>query len=166
MNDNFVCPQNPDVESFLLNKGKGIRFEKSSISRTYLILDERNGDLLAYFSISFKEIIINTESLSGTAIKKLNGMSKTADTLKVYLIGQIGKNSMIKPNPIKLDSILSEIYNVIAQAQALIGGRVIILECENQPKLIALYEKYGFKLIETSSGNDELRTMYTSIIQS
>lgn len=69
MNDNFACPQNPDVESFLLNKGKGIRFEKSSISRTYLILDERNGDLLAYFSISFKEIIINTESLSGTAIK-------------------------------------------------------------------------------------------------
>jgi hypothetical protein len=165
LNDSFACPLNPDVESFLLNKGKGIRFEKSSISRTYLILDD-NGDLLAYFSISFKEITINTESLSGTAIKKLNGMSKTADTLKVYLIGQIGKNSLIQPNPIKLDMILSEIYNVIAQAQALIGGRVVILECEDQPKLITLYEKHGFKLIETNSGNDELRTMYTSIIQS
>lgn len=163
MNDSFACPLNPDVESFLLNKGKGIRFEKSSISRTYLILDDDNGDLLAYFSISFKEITINTESLSGTAIKKLNGMSKTADTLKVYLIGQIGKNSLIQPNLIKLDMILSEIYNVIAQAQALIGGRVVILECEDQPKLITLYEKHGFKLIETASGNDELRTMYTSI---
>ncbi|EPV7090017.1 hypothetical protein ACV9W2_003656 [Acinetobacter baumannii] len=91
-------------------------------------------------------------------------MSKTANTLKVYLIGQIGKNSLVKPNPIKLDVILSEIYNVISQAQALIGGRVIILECENQPKLIALYERHGFKLIETMNGSDSLLTMYTSII--
>lgn len=164
MNDSFACPQNLDVESFLLNKGKGIRFENSSISRTYLILDGDNGDILAYFSISFKEITINTESLSGTAVKKLNGMSKTANTLKVYLIGQIGKNSLVNPNPIKLDVILSEIYNVISQAQALIGGRVIILECENQPKLIALYERHGFKLIETMNGSDSLLTMYTSII--
>ncbi|TPU27379.1 acetyltransferase, partial [Acinetobacter baumannii] len=36
---------------------------------------------------------------------------------------------------------------------------------ENQPKLIALYERHGFSLIDTISGNDTLLTMYTSIIQ-
>ncbi|HGW5742588.1 acetyltransferase, partial [Acinetobacter baumannii] len=70
----------------------------------------------------------------------------------------------VNNNPIKLDNILNEIYNVISQAQALIGGRVIILECENQPKLIALYERHGFKLIETTNRSDSLLTMYTSVI--
>ncbi|EHU2145185.1 hypothetical protein [Acinetobacter baumannii] len=166
MNDSFTCPQNPDVESFLLSKDKGIRFENASISRTYLIVDDDTGDILAYFSISFKEITLNTDNISRSLIKRLDGINKRAETLKVYLIGQIGKNFSINNNPIKLDFILNEVYNVIAQAQALVGGRVIILECENQPKLIALYERHGFNLIDTINGNDTLLTMYTSIIQS
>ncbi len=111
-----------------------------------------------------KKLQLIQRAYQEVSLKKLNGMNKNANTLKVYLIGQIGKNSLVKPNPIKLDTILSEIYNVISQAQALIGGRVIILECENQPKLIALYERHGFKLIETINGSDSLLTMYTSII--
>ncbi|HEN9576629.1 acetyltransferase [Acinetobacter baumannii] len=165
MNDSFSCPQNPDVESFLLSKDKGIRFENTSISRTYLIVDDDTGDILAYFSISFKEITLNTDNISKSLIKHLDGINKRAETLKVYLIGQIGKNFSVNNNPIKLENILNEIYNVISQAQALVGGRVIILECENQPKLIALYERHGFNLIDTISGNDTLLTMYTSITQ-
>lgn len=164
MNDSFSCPPNPDVESFLLNKDKGIRFENTSISRTYLIIDDDTGDILAYFSISFKEITLDTSNISKSLIKRLDGINKRAETLKVYLIGQIGKNFSVNNNPIKLDNILNEIYNVISQAQALIGGRVIILECENQPKLIALYERHGFKLIETTNRSDSLLTMYTSVI--
>ncbi|WP_141240080.1 acetyltransferase [Acinetobacter baumannii] len=164
MNDSFSCPPNPDVESFLLNKDKGIRFENTSISRTYLIIDDDTGDILAYFSISFKEITLDTSNISKSLIKRLDGINKRAETLKVYLIGQIGKNFSVKNNPIKLDFILNEVYNVIAQAQALVGGRVIILEVWNQPKLIELYERHGFKLIETINGTDSLLTMYTSII--
>ncbi|EMH8306389.1 acetyltransferase, partial [Acinetobacter baumannii] len=112
----------------------------------------------------FKEITLDTSNISKSLIKRLDGINKRAETLKVYLIGQIGKNFSVNNNPIKLDNILNEIYNVISQAQALIGGRVIILECENQPKLIALYERHGFKLIETTNRSDSLLTMYTSVI--
>ncbi|WP_228141325.1 hypothetical protein [Acinetobacter baumannii] len=103
MNDSFSCPPNPDVESFLLNKDKGIRFENTSISRTYLIIDDDTGDILAYFSISFKEITLDTSNISKSLIKRLDGINKRAETLKVYLIGQIGKNFSVKNNPIKLD---------------------------------------------------------------
>ena len=138
-----------------------INFEKRSTSRTYLILDE-DGQILSYFSLSFKEVTLNTEKVSGTSIKKLDGFSKTATTVKAYLIGQIGKNSQIQDNPIRLENIFNEIYNVIAQAQSLIGGRVVILECEDNEKLIALYERHGYKILEIIQV-DTLKTMYISI---
>lgn len=130
-------------------------------------MDDENGEILAYFALSFKEIVLNTDLISGTQIKKMDGISKKAKSVKAYLIGQIGKNTQLDTNPLNLSYILNEIYNVIAQVQALIGGRVIILECEDQPKLIALYEKHGFKLIETISENssNDLKTMYTVIIE-
>lgn len=155
----FECTRNQDVEYFL--KNKAINFEKRSTSRTYLILDE-DGQILSYFSLSFKEVTLNTEKVSGTSIKKLDGFSKTATTVKAYLIGQIGKNSQIQDNPIRLENIFNEIYNVIAQAQSLIGGRVVILECEDNEKLIALYERHGYKILEIIQV-DTLKTMYISI---
>lgn len=42
------------------------------------------------------------------------------------------------------------------------GGRVVILECEDNEKLIALYEKHGYKLLEIVKV-DDLKTMYISI---
>ena len=78
------------------------------------------------------------------------------------MIGQIGKNSQIPNNSIKLDTILNEIYSVIAQAQALIGGRVIILECENNQSLISLYEKHGYKLLDITDETN-LKTMYVAV---
>lgn len=48
----FSCPQNSDVEDFLLNPNKAVRFEQTGNSRTYIILDEETLDILGYFSIS------------------------------------------------------------------------------------------------------------------
>lgn len=49
----FDCPKNLDVERFL--KNKAIDFERTHNARTYLIASE-NGELLAYFSLSFKDV--------------------------------------------------------------------------------------------------------------
>ena len=100
--------------------------------------------------------------VSKTQIQKLDGFSKKATNVKAYLIGQIGKNSQIPNNSIKLDTILNEIYSVIAQAQALIGARVIILECENNQSLISLYEKHGYKLLDITDETN-LKTMYVAV---
>jgi hypothetical protein len=159
LNDEFECSRNPDVDNFL--KTKAIPFEKKGTSRTYLILND-DGLILAYFSLSFKEVTLDTSKISKTKIQKLDGFSKNATTVKAYLIGQIGKNSKISNNPLKLNTILNEIYSVIVQAQALIGGRVIILECENNESLISLYQNHGYKLLDITDETN-LKTMYVTI---
>ncbi|OKP04421.1 acetyltransferase [Xenorhabdus eapokensis] len=152
----FSCPSNHDVESFL--HLKSIRFEQADATRTYLIVD-KEGFLLAYFSLTFKEISTSNLAISKTKIKKLNGISKSANSLKVYLIGQIAKNFLLRENPIKLKDILFHINITIEKAQELIGGRVTILECQNNSKIITLYEKNGLEKLPTKGENNSLITM-------
>ena len=156
----FSCPVNPDVEQFLIKKS--IRFEESDNARTYFVLNQCNGEILAYFSLSFKEISFAESGLSKSQIKKLDGISKDAKTVRTYLIGQIAKNFAIENNEINLNYLLKEIYTIISIAKDLIGGRTIILECENIDSLIKLYENHGFKRINIESP-DELITMYSHI---
>ncbi|MDR0218823.1 MAG: acetyltransferase [Enterobacteriaceae bacterium] len=153
----FSCPSNQDVESFL--HFKSIRFEKADATRTYFLLDE-DGTILAYFSLTFKELPTNNFVLSKSKIKKRDGINNRAESLKVYLIGQIAKNFSLKENPIKLKDILIKINMVIEKTQYLIGGRIIILECQNKEKLIELYANNGFnKLPNKEGGNNSLITM-------
>jgi hypothetical protein len=98
-------------------------------------------------------------------IRSLDGISKNAERIRSFLIGQLGKNMAINGNPIGLADILNEAYAVFAAAKQLIGGRVIILECENIPELIAYYERHGFALIETVTGDSDLRTLYIHIVE-
>jgi len=128
-------------------------------------LDEATGDLLAYFSVSFKELILEGTGLSKTKIRSLDGISKNAERIRSFLIGQLGENMAINGNPIGLADILNEAYAVFAAAKQLIGGRVIILECENIPELIAYYERHGFALIETVTGDSDLRALYIHIVE-
>ncbi|WP_340622453.1 acetyltransferase [Xenorhabdus siamensis] len=153
----FSCPLNLDVEYFLHKNS--IRFEQADVTITYLILNEK-GSILAYFSLTFKELRAYSFSISKTKIRKLNSISKNANTIKVYLIGQIAKNFLFNQNPIKFEDIFLYVRNIINTAKILIGGRVIALECESNPKLIALYLKHGFeKLSEKEGGNNSLITM-------
>lgn len=156
----FTCPKNQDVELFL--HSKAVEFEVRDTARTYLMLDDI-GQILAYFSLSFKEIELIDRGLSLTAIKKLDGFDKRAERVKAYLIGQIGKNLAIDHNPVDLETILNEVYAVIDEARALVGGRVIILECEDVVRLIQHYERHGFKKIPTHDPVKGLVTMYTVV---
>ncbi|MBK1779973.1 hypothetical protein JHL22_01945 [Advenella sp. WQ 585] len=96
----------------------------------------------------------------------MDGISKNAGRIRAFLIGQIGKNTAVASNPISLENILSEIYAVISAAKELIGGRIIILECEDSEDLIKLYERHGFTLIATlDPQQSRLRSMYTHVIE-
>ncbi len=140
-----------------------IRFEESDNARTYLIVDNETSQILAYFSISFKELSLENTDISKNEIKKLDGINKNAKKIKVYLIGQIAKNFNVPNNPIKLEDILMDAYGAINDAKAIIGGRVIILECENTRPLIDLYEKHNFKRLIMENNIDSLITFYINI---
>lgn len=161
LND-FLCPKNKDVEEFL--KKKAIDFELKSLARTYLILDDE-GNILAYFSLSFKEIQINTERLSNSQVQKLTTFKRNKNNiskLKVFLIGQIGKNH-IENNNINLNFILNEAFTIVYDIKSKIGGRIVILECENNDKLLNLYQNNGFTAIEIKEPENNLSTLYYTL---
>jgi len=154
----FCCQKNKDVETFI--REKAIQFERTHNARTYLIFDEdtlseSKIELLGYFSLSFKGIPLD-EKVSKSKAKKLDGFSKNPKQIRCYLIGQLGKNFSIPNNPLNLETILKLIFSILKQAQDLVGGRVILLECENVEKLISAYENYGFKFLQ----KQELVQMY------
>nr|WP_314741831.1 hypothetical protein [uncultured Haemophilus sp.] len=150
----FQCSKNLDVEKFLVQKA--IRFEQASAASTHLILNSK-GQILAYYSLSFKEIKIEA---SKTLWKKLTGGLGSGNILKVFLIGQIAKNEKITDNPVRLSSILEEIYQQIYLAKRSVGGRVVVLECEDNQSLISHYQKHGFQLLQTVEDDSQLKTMF------
>lgn len=151
----FSCIRNPDIERFLHHNA--VRFEQARVARTYLILND-NSDILAYFTLSFKSIEVKTTTKS--TLKRLTGGLTNDNQINAFLLGQIGKNSQIKNNPLHLSDILSAVFSQIEIAQRIIGGRVLILECENNMKLIQLYEQNGFKLIDTVEDKHQLKTLF------
>lgn len=102
-----------------------------------------------------------------TSKSRLKKLKAKNSTISAYLIGQLGKNKSIPNNVIDLESILSDVFTVVKKAQNLVGGRVVILECENNEKLIHLYEKQGFQALAIVNGPEEehqLATMFTCIV--
>ncbi len=147
----FYCSKNSDVENYL--KTKAVEHQKRDHTRTYLIIDIDKSSsekivIIAYFSISLKILNLNAE-VSASARKNLHGYSKKAERICVYLIGQIGKNDIDKKeSDINMQEILDYAYLVIDDIYERIGGRIILVECEEIQKLIELYEKNGFMLLQ------------------
>lgn len=129
-----------------------------------MILDD-DGQILAYFSLSLKEIHLNQDNekpISKNLRKRLYGICKNSDRVNAYLIGQVDKNDSIKDNPINLELILEEAYTIIDKANQFVGGRVIILECEKVDKLVSLYQNAEFNILIDNPA-ERLITMYICV---
>ncbi|WP_200888052.1 acetyltransferase [Pseudoalteromonas sp. SCSIO 43210] len=128
-------------------------------------MDDGSGQILAYFSLSIKEVSLNQNNetkISKGLRKKLDGICKNSERVNAYLIGQIGKNDSVANNQINLSYILEEAYTIIDKANQLVGGRVIILECEKAERLVALYQKNGFNILIDNPA-ERLITMYICV---
>lgn len=152
--ETFSCKKNPDIERFLHKNA--VRFEQARIARTFLLINEQS-TILAYFTLSFKSI---TTKANKTLLKKLTGGLTNDNQISAFLIAQIGKNSTLQQNNIHLSDILERAFFYLNLAQSAVGGRVAILECENNAKLISLYEQNGFKLIDTVDDKHQLKTLF------
>lgn len=149
----FSCPLNPDVEHFL--KQQSIEFTKKHQAVTYLVLSLEDAELLGYFSITIKPLVVKAEPFSNTVKRKLARFSEIDKgeqtyNLAAYLIAQLGKNYNDKTKGRITGKELLEA--AIRQTQALqyqAGGMVTFVEAENNVKLISFYENYGFKQFDT-----------------
>lgn len=149
----FSCPLNPDVERFL--KQQAIDFTKKHQTVTYLVLSLKDAELLGYFSITIKPLIIKAEPFSNTTKRKLTRFSKIDKNeqtynLAAYLIAQLGKNFNNKAKgKITGQELLEAAIRQTQILQYQVGGMVAFVEAENKEKLLSFYENYGFKRFDT-----------------
>lgn len=147
----FNCNKDADIEYFLRNKA--VDFENISKSRTYLYCDyrkllENQIVILGYFTLSLK-VLVFPDELSIRDRKELDGFRGKIHGIPIkeipcFLIGQLAKNSNISDNPISGKKLLDSAYSVIQSAISAVGGRFILIECQNKPKLIEFYKLNGF----------------------
>ncbi|MCM1062828.1 MAG: hypothetical protein NC452_21515 [Eubacterium sp.] len=153
----FSCDKDKDVESFLHNRA--IDFERLNKSRTYLLCDDEILDkegriiILGYFSLSLKVLDLS-ENLSNRKRKMLDGISaklhgEVIRSVPCYLIGQLAKNSNI-PNTISVSGaeMINCAMSIIRSAETVVGGRYVLIECHNNPKLLKFYTENSFEIFE------------------
>jgi hypothetical protein len=154
----YSCEINIDVERFLLEQS--IEFTKKNQSVTYMVFASDGCEILGYFTIAVKPISVDGTEFSNTVKKKIARVSQQdAESgnylLSAYLIAQLGKNFNSRGNKIITgEQLLNLAIEKIKELQYMVGGLVVFLEAENEPKLIDFYEhENGFKHFDTRKIN-------------
>lgn len=148
----FKCPNNPDVEYFLLHNA--IEFTKKDQSVTYLIFNAEDASLTGYFTLAVKPISVNAGNISKTMAKKLARVSildttSSSYTTAAYLIAQLGKNYALPKNK-RIDGaiLLDFALETIEKLKYSVGGIMEFLECEDNEFLLNFYNRNKFKLFD------------------
>lgn len=157
--EDFKCERNKDVENFLHNLS--IRYERENKARTYLITDE-DLEIVAYFSIGIKPILIDEkkhvlskQQKKDMKLEVIEKEEKNHQVISTFLIGQIARNDKFDKSTIGLEEILGQVFEKVNEVVKIIGGKIVLIEVDNNPILVKYYEKFGFKLIKDGS-DDEL----------
>ena len=137
----FSCRDN-DVESFL--KSKAFDFEIRNKSRTYLIIE--NAGLIGYFTLSMKALQFSPD-VSKNIVKSIDGFSKDSSAVGIILIGQFGKDKVLAKD-IDGSKLFDICIDVIYQAQTIVGGRFVMLECQDIESVISFYKRKGFMFLQ------------------
>lgn len=155
----FSCARNKEVEGFLHNNAT--RFEKDHIGRTYFVVNADSNDdisIHAYFTLTFREIELKDgNDVPKTQVQKMDGINKNAKSIKAYLIGQLARNHEITPKMVNLSLILQHVYDVLRDAQRLVGGRVVFLECDDNQKIVDQYKENGFAYLQKTKDDNQIQ---------
>lgn len=147
---NFTCDKNKDVEYFI--REKAIEFLKFGISKTFLVMSSYRDKqvIVGYFALTNKVTRIKKSLLSKTKQKRLKQFATNDEdskyfTLSLPLIGQLGKNYYNDYNKlISGDILLKLACDKVKEAQQILGGKFVVIECEDKQKLKEFYENNGF----------------------
>lgn len=146
----FSCPQNKDVENFLLVKA--VEFARQGYSQTHLVFAsyKEKPVLVGYFTLANKYIAIKSSSrvISKNMQRRLSKFGQYNEVTKSYyisalLIGQLGKNANYN-NIITGGELLRLACETVKEAQNIVGGKFVYLECEDKDRLKEFYKTNGF----------------------
>lgn len=149
--DEFECELNKDVENFI--REKAIEFLKSGISKTFLVTSSFKDKqvIVGYFALTNKITKIKKSTLNSNWRKRLNRFANKDESdnknfsVSLPLIGQLSKNYKNGYNTlISGDLLLKLACDKVREAQKILGGKLVFLECEDKLVLKSFYESNGF----------------------
>ena len=136
----FSVGRNKDVENFIRNNA--FSYQSSNNARTYIIVDE-SFMVSGYFTLAMACMEI-PDGISKNLKKRMQGFGRySADSVPCFLIGQIAREDTTPQQMLHLSDMLNIAIDYILQAQEIVGGRFISLDCLDA--LVPLYEKHGFQ---------------------
>lgn len=147
----FSSPLNPDVEYFI--RHKAIEFAKRAIAPTTLVYTSYKDTpvICGYFTITIKSFVVRKKEVGSNTFKRLKKFGTYNEQFKCCsipapLIAQLSKNFTNEYNTLisgkeLLDLALSEVKRL----QAIGGGKVVYIECEDKPRLKEFYHNNGFR---------------------
>ena len=139
----FTCNINLDLQNFLHNKA--ITFEKNLRSRTYLYIDNKNQNVIGYFTIAIN--YLETKNLDKSLVEYINGHTTPTNALPCYLIGQIAISDDYRNK--KLGKfLLDDALEIIDDTQIKLGGRFITIDSVNDEKVLDFYRQNSFVEIQ------------------
>jgi len=152
----FSCRKNKAVEDFLHKNAIG--FSKQGLSQTHLVLNPAgdSNELAGYFSLANKVTYVTRGEMSKSLFSYISKFGITDDTggvnVAMPLIAQLGKND--NAESVSGADILELAVSLIVKVQKIIGGRLVYLECENEPKLLEFYARNRFKIFGERNSPD------------
>ena len=147
----FSSPLNSDVEYFI--RHKAIDFAKQAIAPTTLVYTSYKDEpvICGYFTITLKSFIVRKKEVGSTTFKRLKKFGTYDDVYKCCeipapLIAQLSKNFTNEYNTlIKGEVLLNLALSEVKKLQAIGGGKVVYIECEDKPELKEFYCNNGFR---------------------
>lgn len=167
----FLCPDNPDVESFL--REKAILFANQGYAATHLVFMSHKEQpvLVGYYALAIKTVVIKGTALSSKWRSRLRRYADYDEELKQFmlalpLIGQLGKNYANNYNTlITGDELLQLACDKVRSLQIMASGKMVYLECEDIEPLTSFYERNGFyRFANRNLDGDERDTSKTAYL--
>lgn len=127
---------------------EALSMELSHRSKNFIVVNTdtsaTSNEWLGLITLSLKIIDINNVDVEAKEKLLLSGKSpKRVDKIPGILIAQLGKNYLHSSQVSGRDLLLLAL-EMIVNVQNLVGGKMVFLDSVNVPKVIDLYESFGF----------------------
>ena len=149
----FSCVKNKQMEHFL--KVNAVSCAKQRFAITYLVLNQSN-ELCGFFTLTHKPVFFDRERLDGKrrrrvrqfCVRSLSDERPENDEqllASAFLSAQLAKSSSdLTGEKATGGELMAFALQTLETIQKGIGGGLVFLECEDEEKLLAFYERQGF----------------------
>ena len=114
--------------------------------------------IVGYFSIALKILSLNKKLLPAQR-KKITGRMDDGKKVASFLIGQLSRSDGYSTEQLPGAEILYKAMDIISKIHERIGGRLVLLECDNKANLRNFYESNDFHYLQMQSNKEHLIQM-------